>query len=199
MSMSVWLSYTDEKIPHLKSSHVGKKKQKGLWSSLNYSSSESSSSLRRCDDEDFRGTESNPSDVLCKHKGSENTVNARPALSRVCLREERRHWPLESTTWSWRRRVSWWSTWCRPLHPLPPLLRSCPQSAARTLCSRSYRPAWSIYTAACGNRGQDGRLVNSNKVSSFLLSGCRLQFWINFRPHNSKKDLKTHLRVFFQK
>lgn len=127
----------------------------------------------------------------------------------VCV-EEGRHWPLESMTWSWRRRVSWWSTWCRPLHPLLPLLRSCPQSAAHTLCSLSDRPTWSIYTAACGNRGQDGRLVNSNKASSFLLLDRRLRVLIRFRPltvalvwschtrsWGEKKN--THFRVFFQK
>lgn len=200
MSMSVWLSYTDEKIPHLKSSHVGKKNNKKDSDHPWIIHLQSPPPLLGAV---MMKTSGGPSQIRLTSSVNIRVVRTQWTLglhSAGCvLREERRHWPLESTTWSWRRRVSWWSTWCRPLHPLPPLLRSCPQSAARTLCSRSYRPAWSIYTAACGNRGQDGRLVNSNKVSSFLLSGCRLQFWINFRPHNSKKDLKTHLRVFFQK
>lgn len=134
----------------LTSNHSFKIFRKNLSSSLAYSSSESSSSLSRCEDEDFRGTESNPSDVLWKHIDNRTWVKGCLLLNSVgvCVKQ-RGDWPLVRRTWSWRRRVSWWDTWCRPLRPLPPWLHSCLQWAAHTLYPQSYWSAWSIYTAAC--------------------------------------------------
>lgn len=62
--------------------------RKSLSSSSSYSSSESSSSLSRCEDEDFRGTESNPSDVLWKHIDNKTWLKGRPLLNSigVCVR-----------------------------------------------------------------------------------------------------------------